>query len=118
MLKFLGKILVTAFAVIIAANIIKGVHINGSLTAVIVAVVLALLNNFIKPVLVVLTIPITIFTLGLFLIVINILMVKWAASLVDGFSVDGWWPALLFSIVVSIVTALIDALIGNNKENK
>lgn len=118
MIKFLGKILVTAFAVIIAANIIKGVHINGSVTAVIVAVVLALLNNFVKPILVVLTIPITIFTLGLFLIVINILIVKWAASLVEGFSVDGWWPALLFSLVVSIVTALIDALVGGNSENK
>jgi putative membrane protein len=74
--------------------------------------VLALLNTFIKPILIILTIPITIVTLGLFLLVINILMVKWTASLVDGFTVDGWWPALLFSLIVSIVSSILEKIAG------
>jgi putative membrane protein len=79
----------------------------------IVAVVLGLLNSFVKPIFIILTIPITIFTLGLFLLVINVIIVKLAASLVAGFAVDGWIPALLFSLVVSIVSSLIEKLIGS-----
>jgi putative membrane protein len=102
------KILVTAFAVYLADYFLDGVHINDDLkTVIIVALVLALLNTFVKPILVILTIPVTIVTLGLFLLVINALMVKWAASLIDGFEVDGWWPALLFSLIVSLTTAIV-----------
>jgi putative membrane protein len=110
--KFFAKTIATAVAVIVAAYILKGVHVDDTLTALIVALVLGLLNAFVKPILVILTIPITIFTLGLFLLVINILMVKLAASIVPGFAVDGWIAALLFSLVVSIVTAIIEGLIG------
>src|SRR5882757_1751808 len=96
--KFFAKTVATALAVLFAAYILKGVHVDGTGTALIVALVLGLLNSFIKPILIILTIPITIFTLGLFLLVINILIVKWAADLVDGFSVDGWFTALIFSL--------------------
>ena len=74
---------------------------------------LALLNTFIKPILVILTIPITLVTLGLFLLVINALMVKWAASLVSGFTVDGWFSALLVSLIVTIVSYILNGLIGD-----
>ncbi|MFT4203033.1 MAG: phage holin family protein [Chitinophagaceae bacterium] len=114
--KFLGKILVSAFAAIIASYCIRGVHVNGGMTPIILAIVLALLNGFVKPVLVFLTIPISVLTLGLFLIVINIIIVLLAANIVKGFQVDGWWNALLFSIVVSIVTYLMEALLGTNPE--
>jgi putative membrane protein len=80
-------------------------------TAIIVALVLALLNTFIKPILVILTIPVTIITLGLFLLVINILIIKWTDRLVGGFTVDGWLSALLFSLIVSLVTWMLSGLV-------
>jgi putative membrane protein len=98
MAKFFAKTVATALAVLFAAYILKGVDVDGTGTALIVALVLGLLNSFIKPILIVLTIPITIVTLGLFLLVINIIIVKWAAGLVDGFTVDGWfsWHSRFF----------------------
>jgi len=115
--KFLAKALLTTVSVLLAAYLLSGVHVKDVATAAIVAVVLGLLNSFIKPLLIILTIPITIITLGLFLIVINILIVKWAADLVPGFKVDGWFTALLFSIIVSITTSVLEGLIGSNKKN-
>ena len=114
--KFFAKTIATAVAVLFAAYILKGVQVDSTITALLVAVVLGLLNSFIKPILIVLTIPITIVTLGLFLLVINIIIIKWAASLVPGFSVDGWFSALIFSLVVSFVSSLIEALIGSNQK--
>jgi putative membrane protein len=118
MTRFLVKTLITAVAVLVAAYIIGGVHVKDSMTAVFVAVVLGLLNSFIKPILVIITIPITIFTLGLFLLVINILIVKWVSEIVPGFTVDGWFSALLFSLVVSIASSLIESLLGTNNEQR
>lgn len=115
--KFFAKTIATAVAVLFAAYILKGVHVDSTITALLVAVVLGLLNSFIKPVLVLLTIPFTIVTLGLFLLVINIIIVKWAASLVPGFTVNGWLSALIFSLVVSFVSSFIEALIGSNQDN-
>ncbi len=115
--KFIGKILVTAVAALIASYILPGVDINDSVTAIILAVVLALLNGFVKPILIILTIPITIFTLGLFLLVINVLIIELAAKIVPGFTVRDWWSALLFSILLSLTTALIESLIGTNRKD-
>ncbi len=116
--KFFAKTIATAVAVLFAAYILGGVEIDNTVTALIVGVVLGLLNSFIKPILIILTIPITIFTLGLFLLVINIIIVKIAASLVPGFTVDGWFAALLFSLVVSFVTSIIEALIGTDADKE
>ena len=80
---------------------------NDAKTIIIVALVLALLNAIVKPLLIVLTIPVTIITLGLFLLVINALMVVWTSKLVDGFKVDGWFTALLFSLIVSAVSSIL-----------
>src|SRR5437870_10326140 len=115
--KFIGKILVTALAALIASYLLPGVNINDSITAIILAVVLALLNGFIKPILIVLTIPITILTLGLFLLVINVFIIELAVKIVPGFTVQDWWSALLFSILLSLTTALIESLIGTNRKN-
>jgi putative membrane protein len=115
-MQFLGKILVTAVAAIMVSYLLPGVSIDNSVTAIILAVVLALLNGFVKPILIVLTIPITILTLGLFLLIINIIIIKWASEIVPGFSVRNWWSALLFSLLLSVVTALIENLIGANKK--
>jgi putative membrane protein len=117
MTNFLGKILVTALAALIAAYLLPGVNIDSSVTAVLVAVVLALLNSFVKPLLIILTIPITIVTLGLFLIVINVFMIQIAANIVDGFQVQNWWYALLFSFLLSVVTSLLESLINKSTGN-
>jgi len=108
-MKFLIKILVTGLAVLISSYILPGVHVEGMLTAVIVAAVLTLLNVSVKPLLIILTIPITIFTLGLFLLVINALMIMLAGRIVPGFTVDGFWYALLFSIVLSIISSIFES---------
>jgi putative membrane protein len=113
---FILKVLVTAVAAYFAAWILPGVEITDVTTAVIVALVLALLNTFVKPILVILTIPVTVITLGLFLLVINILMIKWTDSLVDGFSVDGWLTALFFSLIVSVISSLLNGLVDKDRD--
>lgn len=107
---FIFNILATAAAALVAAYLLPGVSISSVPTAIIVALVLALLNTFVKPILIILTIPVTLVTLGLFLLVINILIIKWTASLVSGFRVDGWLAALLFSLVVSVVNSVFNGL--------
>lgn len=113
---FLLKVLVTALAVWVAAYILPGVELtDDAKTIVIVALVLALLNAIVKPVLIILTIPVTIVTLGLFLLVINALMVVWTSNLVGGFEVDGWVTAFLFSLIVSVVSSLLHSLAREKK---
>ncbi|MCD4788527.1 MAG: phage holin family protein [Bacteroidales bacterium] len=106
-MKFVLKILLTAVIVIITAYLLPGVHVRDFLSAIIVAFILALLNGFLKPVLVFLTIPITILTLGLFLLVINAVIILIASSLVSGFYVEGFWWALLFSLIMSLISYLL-----------
>jgi putative membrane protein len=106
----LVKILVSAVAVIISAYLIPGVSVDTILTAVIVAIVLGLLNAIVKPILVILTIPVTIITLGLFLLVINVIIIYLTDYLVPGFSVTGFIPALLFSIVLAIVGWILNSI--------
>ena len=102
------RILLIAVAAYFAARFVPGVTIADAKTAILVALVLAILNAFLKPILVALTIPITIITLGLFLLVINILIIFLAAKIVPGFDVDGWLAALLFSLVLAIITFILD----------
>ncbi|RWZ88166.1 MULTISPECIES: phage holin family protein [Hydrotalea] len=115
MVSFLSKVLFTAVAILLATFILNGVHVNSTTTAILVAAVLGLLNTFVKPILVLLTIPFTILTLGLFLLVINVIIIKWTSALVPGFRVDGWWPALWFSIIVSLVSSFIEGLVHAQK---
>lgn len=104
------RLIINTIAVFAAANLLPGVHVKNFTTSVIVAIVLAVLNLIIKPILVILTIPITILTLGLFLLVINALIVLLCAELVEGFQVDGILYALLFSLVVSLISGLMSGL--------
>ncbi len=92
--------------------------VNEYLDALLVAVVLAFLNAIVKPILTILTIPITVLTLGLFLLVINALIIIFAERLVSGFVVDGFINALLFSLLLSLCTGLLNWIIGVNKEEK
>lgn len=116
-MRFIVRIIITALAVVIASYILPGVNVDGGLTAILVAVVLSLLNAFIKPLLIILTIPITVVTLGLFLLVINALMILAVAEIVHGFHVGGFWYALLFSIVLTIVGSLLNSLVRSEDKN-
>ena len=109
-MDFLAKLLITAVAVVITCYLLAGVKVDSMMDAVIVAVVLSLLNAFLKPILIILTIPVTIFTLGLFLLVINAVIILIAGHIVHGFHVSGFWSALLFSLVLSFVTSIFTSL--------
>jgi putative membrane protein len=101
------RILISAIVAFALSYILNGVHIQSFITALILAIVLGLLNLFVKPILVILTLPITIFTFGLFLFVINALIILLAAKFVSGFQVDGFWWALLFSLLLSVLTSFL-----------
>ena len=115
-MNFLAQLIVSALAVIITSLILPGVHIDSPLTGVVVAAVLAVLNAIVKPILVILTIPITVVTLGLFLLVINAGIILLVSHLVDGFNVEGFWTALFFSIILSLVTSVFNGLNRDKKE--
>ena len=101
------NLVINALSILIASYLLAGVQVNSITTALLVSVLLGVLNVTVKPILVLITIPITILTLGLFLIVINVIVLMLADSLILGFSVDGFIWALLFSILVSIVNGFL-----------
>lgn len=109
-MRFLTRLFFTWLAVILAAGWIDGVEVRDYVTALAAAVVLSLLDSFVKPLLVLLTLPITFVTLGLFLLVLNAFVVMIGARLVDGFVVQGFWPALWFSLLVSLVVTLLEGI--------
>lgn len=110
-MKFLLKLLLTAVAVIFLSNILPGILVDNYTTAVIVAFTIALLNMFVRPLLVFFTLPATILTFGLFLFVINAVIVLFAGKLVAGFVVSGFFTALLFSLLLSLFRSMLFALI-------
>lgn len=108
---FLFRILLTGIVVVFLAKFLPGVAVAGYLSAIMVAVVLALLNLIVKPILILFTLPVTILTLGLFLLVINAIIILLADAFVGGFAVDGFWIALLFSILLSVFQSVLFSLI-------
>ncbi|WNM19309.1 phage holin family protein [Flavobacterium capsici] len=114
-MKLLIRILITAILVMVVAYLMKGVIVDEFTTALSVAIVLALLNFFVKPILVLFTLPITIFTLGLFLLVINACIILLCSHFVDGFEVASFWTAMLFSIILSLSQSLVFQLTGEAK---
>jgi len=110
------RLLLNALAVFILAQILNGVSVDGYTGAICVAIVLAILNLLVKPILVILTIPATIITLGLFLFVINALIILLADKLIDGFGVSSFWTALLFSILLSLLQSLFQSFLKGDKK--
>ncbi len=105
-MNFIIRLLVTAAVAYGLAYLLKGIHIDSYWTALVFALVLAIVNLIVRPLLIILTIPLTIITLGLFLFVINALMVLLASKVVDGITIDGFWWALLFGLLLSVVSSL------------
>lgn len=108
-MKLIIKLLLNAIIVFVIANLLRGygVTLDNYWTAIIVAVVLSVLNLLVKPILVIFTLPITIVTLGLFLIVINAIILEITASLVNGFGIDSFWTAIFFSLLLSILQSIL-----------
>lgn len=104
------NLIVSALAVIISAYILPGVKVDGFLTAVVVAIVLGVVNMFIRPVLLLLTLPLNILTLGLFTFVINAVLILLVTNIVPGFQVEGFLWALIFSLVLSLVSSFLSSL--------
>lgn len=116
-MNFILRFLLNGLAVVATSYLLDGVSVDGYGTALIVAIVLAIANVIVKPILILFTIPITILTLGLFLLVINALIILLVDYLVAGFVVEGFWWALLFSLILSVFNSLFDDLTKDRKNS-
>jgi len=110
-MKIILQIVIGALALLGVAYLIPGVDVDSFYAALIAAIILGVLNFFVRPVLLLLTLPITIVTLGLFTFVINAVLFWFAASFIDGFSVSSFWTALIGSILVTVATSVANKLI-------
>ncbi|MBF61255.1 MAG: hypothetical protein CMP05_04575 [Xanthomarina sp.] len=110
-MNLIVRVLLTAIAVVLLAKLLPGVAVEGFTSAIVVAIVIGLLNVFVKPILVILTLPITVVTLGLFLLVINAGIILLADNFIDGFTVTGFWVALLFSLLLSFLQSILFSML-------
>ena len=109
------KLLISTIIVFVLSYFLPGVHVTSLTGALMVAVVLGLLNTFLKPVLIFLTIPVTLITLGLFLLVINAIIILIGDHFITGFEVDGFFNALIFSILLSIFQSVLNKIFISEK---
>jgi len=116
-MKTILRMLLTAVAVVIIAKFLPGVEVTDFVNALFVAIVLGFLRITVKPILVILTLPVTILSLGLFLLVINAVIILLAGYFVDGFSVAGFWTALLFSILLSMFQSILYSFLKEKDKN-
>lgn len=117
-MKLILRTLLSALAVVVLSKILPNVSVDSYITAIVVALVLSLLNFLVKPVLVLLTLPITVVTLGLFLMLINAIIIMFADYLVDGFDVTSIWWALLFSVLLSFLQTILFSLLKEDTKTK
>jgi putative membrane protein len=110
---FLARVLVNALAIYVAAAVVPGVEITGVLAALVAGLVFGLVNAFVRPVLLVLTLPLTLLTLGLFLFVLNAFCFWLTSALVKGFDVHGFWAALFGALLVSVVSWVLTAFLSD-----
>lgn len=115
-MKFILRLLLSALAVVILSKILPNVNVDSYITAIIVAIALSFLNFIVRPILVILTLPVTIVTFGLFLLVINAAIILLANSIIDGFTINGFWWALLFSLLLSFLQSILFSLLKEDKK--
>jgi len=116
-MKLILRVLLSALAVVLLANLLGGVQVDSYITAIIVAIVLSLLNFIVKPVLIILTLPVTILTFGLFLLIINAIIILLADQLVAGFVVENIWWALLFSLLLSFLQSVFFSVLKDPEKS-
>lgn len=107
-MRILVRLIILVVAGYVASYIIPGIKIDSPQSLIVVSIVLGIINAFIKPILVFLTLPLTVLTLGIFLLILNGLLVLFVGNVVPGFHVAGLFPAILFSIVVSLTSSLLE----------
>jgi putative membrane protein len=112
MTQFLLTWLATAISLLVTAYLVPGIELKGVAAAAIAAIVLGLVNAIVKPILVFFTLPLTILTLGLFLLVVNAITLGLVAYLTPGFEVHGFFPAVFGSIVLSLVSGILHSILG------
>lgn len=105
-MKMLIHWAVSALAILVSAYILPGVHSSGIIAALVLAIVLGFINAFIRPALVILTLPLSIVTLGIFTLILNALLISLAAAIVPGFSIENFLWAILFGIVLAVVNTV------------
>lgn len=110
-MNILISLILNAFALLATAYIVPGFHVANFTTAILAAIVLGVVNTFIKPILNLIALPLTVVTLGLFSFVINAVVLFIAAAVVKGLTIDGWVPAILGAIVLSIVSTFLNSVI-------
>ena len=106
----IGTLLVNTLSIFAVSYILTGIHVDSIMTALVLAIIRAVLNSTVRPLLVIITIPLTLLTFGLFLLVVNVLVLYVAEMLIGGFSIDGFWWALLFSVLVTFVNGVLFGL--------
>ena len=112
MKQLIAKILVNGAALMLTSNLIDGIYVDGGGAVFIAAIILGIVNAVIRPLLLILTLPLNVFTLGLFTFVINGLVLKTVASVVAGFDIVGMWPAIIGAIILSVVSTVLNWLIS------
>ena len=117
-MNFLLRLLITAAVAFGLAKVLSGISVDSFWTAFVFAIVLALLNVFVKPILIILTLPVTIVTLGLFLFVINTIVVLLASRLVDGFAIKNFWWGLLFALLLSLINMFVKSELDKDKRTR
>ena len=109
---FFAHLIVSAALLLLVANAVSGIEVRGALSAVLAALVLGLVNAVVRPLAVLLTLPLTVVTFGLFLLILNGVMLKLAAALVPGFRIRGFMPAVWGSLLLTLLNLLVDAFMG------
>ena len=117
-MRFLVRLVLNGLAIIIAAWLLPGIHITSSLSALLAGVILGFVNAIVRPVLFFLTLPLTLLTLGLFIFVLNAICFALTAWLVPGFSVDGFFSALVGALLVSVVSWILNGLVVGRRERE
>ena len=110
--QLIAKILVSGMALMFTANLIDGIYVDGWGSVFVAAIILGIINAVIRPVLLILTLPLNVFTLGLFTFVINGLMLKTVSTVVAGFDIVGIWPAIIGAVILSVVSTVLNWLIS------
>jgi putative membrane protein len=115
-MRFLARLVLNGLAIIIAAWLVPGIEITSPMSALVAGVILGFVNAIVRPVLFFLTLPLTLLTLGLFIFVLNAICFGLTAWLVPGFSVDGFLPAILGALLVSVVSWILNGLVVGRRE--
>ena len=105
--------LILTVAIIIASYLLQGIHIDDFFSALFAAAILGILNTMLRPILIILTLPINILTFGLFTFIINALMLKMASGVIPGFEVHGFWTAVFGALIIGIISWLLNSFVSD-----